>query len=910
MPDADRESFQKRGSSRPGARAKRGSRREPALPLDLGTEAGEGAVGDPVQVVVDVRTPDLPQPLTYLAPPHLQGELRFGSTVLVPLRGREQIGYVVGLTDCGLRIADCGFGKELDVSSEDVPPSSNPQSAIRNPQWKLRPIAALLRPESAFEPSLYALVEWIAARTHTSLEEALHCIAPEGQMLSVSATIRLAPAWREHAEATARGWGKAIRAVAARIRQVLVEAGGALELEALRRQVPEDLLPAVLRRLRDLNWIEEVRTVTPPRLHEKRVKAVRPARDEGMKGAGDDGIISPSPLPVSPHPPRLGPKQQVVLDHLRGLPESALPVPQQQLCRELGISEECVRSLVARGLLVAETVAVSRVPDRGEGLSVGPSLIETQSTAVEAIVASMGRATRRPFLLFGVTGSGKTEVYLRACEAAIDAGRRAIYLVPEISLTAQVIEQFRARFGRRVGLLHSRLSDGERFDEWQRIRRGDVAVVLGPRSALFAPVRDLGLLVVDEEHDTSYKQDSAPRYLTRDVAEQRAALEGATLVLGSATPAVETFHRVEQGGIERLDLPERIFSRPLPEVDVIDLRAESRARPGLIFGARLEEAIRESLSRREQVILFLNRRGFSTFLLCRDCGYVARCPNCNVSLTLHQELGNRLLCHHCGYGRRAPATCPRCAGERIRHFGIGTERVEAAACDAFPEARVVRLDRDTTTRKDSHHQIVKRFRERDADILIGTQMVAKGFDFPNVTLVGVITADTALNLPDFRAAERSFQLLSQVSGRSGRGERLGRVIVQTFSPDHYSIQAAAAHDYLGFYRQEINYRRELAYPPFTTLARLIVADASDEASRGKIHVAHQLLFEAAEEAGVQILGPCAAPLARVNRKYRWHMLMKCVDREALQSLLRDHLSELRHQVGAGLIIDVDPQSLL
>jgi primosomal protein N' (replication factor Y) len=846
------------------------SKREQALPLDLGLDDADTICGDRVQVVIDVSTPELPQPLTYLAPPEVAGRLRFGSTVLVPLRGREQIGYVVGL------------GEEA-------------AAAPASPSVHLRPIAAVLREESAFEPSLFALAEWVARETHTSIEEALHAIAPESQMLSVRAVVRLAPSIRERDPLAAGppGWGRALAGVAERLLRALREAGGSLELEALRRQVPEDLVPAALRRMRRAGWIVETREVAPPRVRARTIPGVGPAPD-----------LEPAV--------RLGPQQQRVLEHVRSLPDSAFPLAQRDLCAALGVGAESVRSLIARGLLVPEAVRVSRVtkPPRDLPPQPPPELLPEQAGALDRMGPALRSGRPESFLLFGVTGSGKTEIYLRACEQVLAAGRRAIYLVPEISLTAQVVEQFRARFGDRVGLIHSRLSDGERYDEWERIRRGEVEVVLGPRSALFAPARDVGLIVVDEEHDSSYKQDSAPRYLARDVAARRGELENAVLVLGSATPAVETFYRAQQGEIGLIRLPERVLGRPLPEVEVVDLRAETRARPGLIFGARLEEAVREALARGEQAILFLNRRGFSTFVLCRDCGYVARCPNCNVALTLHQERGNRLLCHHCAHIRRAPTTCPRCSGTRIRHFGIGTERVEAAACDAFPGARIVRLDRDTTSRKDSHARIVNQFREREADLLIGTQMVAKGFDFPDVTLVGVITADTALNLPDFRAAERTFQLLSQVSGRSGRGERLGRVVIQTFAPDHFSIQAAAAHDYEGFYRQEIVNREELEYPPFTALARLVIADPSEETARGKIHRAAQLLAPEAATLGVRMLGPCSAPLTRINRKYRWHLLLKARTREAVQQLLRASLRPLRQHVGAGLAIDVDPQSLL
>jgi primosomal protein N' (replication factor Y) len=594
------------------------------------------------------------------------------------------------------------------------------------------------------------------------------------------------------------------------------------------------------------------------------------------------------------------------MDYLKAHPSEA--IQQAELCRLLNVSPSVLQSLERRGLVRGGDVVVNRAARLPLPHLPPPALSPEQAAAASVLDDLVrGRSTDQ-VLLFGVTGSGKTEVYLRAMEEALAAGRQAIFLVPEISLTAQVSTLFRARFGEKVAILHSRLSDGERYDEWQRIRRGEADVVVGARSALFAPVPDPGVIVLDEEHDPSYKQDSSPRYVTHAVAGQRAAGSRCPIVLGSATPSIETFYRASRGELRRLDLPRRIHDRPLPEVRVIDLREEFRCRGASVFSLPLREGIRDRLARGEQVILFVNRRGFSAFILCRDCGFVPRCPRCNVSLTFHADRAGRLVCHHCGHERRAPQQCPRCAGTRIRHFGIGTQRVEEAVRQEFPEARLARLDRDTTGTKDAHERIVANFRGREADILIGTQMVTKGFDFPQVTLVGIITADTALNLPDFRAAERTFQLLTQVAGRAGRGDTPGEVILQTFTPEHYAIQAAARHDYLAFYEQEIRAREELRYPPFSSLVRLVVADSQADAARAKIHAVHEIVAPLAAAQGIELLGPTTAPLARLNGKYRWHLMLKSESDDALQSLLTEALPRLRRLSGWSL--DVDPLTLM
>ena len=498
---------------------------------------------------------------------------------------------------------------------------------------------------------------------------------------------------------------------------------------------------------------------------------------------------------------------------------------------------------------------------------------------------------------------------LRAIEETRRLGGQALALVPEISLTAQMLGIFHGRFARSVAILHSRLSDGERRDEWERIRRGEVDVVIGARSALFAPLPRLGLIVLDEEHEGTYKQDKSPRYLTRDTAIERARLTGACVILSSATPCLETVAMVNRGEAELAELPVRIDDRAMPSIALVDQRVELKENPGRLFSRRLETAIRERLGRGEQTILFLNRKGFATITLCRDCGYVARCPNCEVSLTYY--LASRLLrCHHCEHTERPPDTCPTCSGARIKQFGLGTEKVEQEMEILFPEARLARMDTQSMARKGAAHDVVARFSRGSIDVLIGTQMVAKGFDFPGVTLVGVVSADTMLNVPDFRAAERTFQLLTQVSGRAGRGDRPGEVIIQTFNPEHYAIQAAASHNFEEFYDRELRLRREAGYPPFVRLANIVVDGATRaEAAERADRVASRLWHES-EGSEIVMLGPAPAPLSRLRGIYRWHILLKSPIRAELVSACRGMMAFLKPDDASHVSIDLDPASLL
>ena len=673
---------------------------------------------------------------------------------------------------------------------------------------------------------------------------------------------------------------------------------------------------------------------------------------------------------------RGGEKYRRVLEALAG---EAGPVWVGWLYAETGADLATLRDLAAAGLLSLGEAEIWRDPLAGKAFvaDAPPALTEDQARVWAEIEQGMtlqvtgGRrqaapdespasdnrlaATDHPspaYLLHGVTGSGKTEIYLRAIQATLDAGRQAIALVPEIALTPQTVRRFAARFGQAVTVYHSELSPGERYDVWRKARAGQVQVVVGARSALFLPLPDLGLIVLDEEHDPSYKESQrSPRYHARDAALHLAGLLGATLLLGSATPALESFYAAQLGQIKLLELPRRIMGhakaiaeqqkqlhlrqtvyRPvdalhpetryaeLPPVQVVDLRQELRAGNRSMFSRALQEALGQVLSARQQAILFLNRRGTATFVICRDCGHVLNCEHCDVPLTYHEgqarsEAGHSnmaaqgarsgvLVCHHCGRRAVQPDQCPECASRRIRYLGAGTEKIAEQVSALWPQARVVRWDRDVTGRKGSHDAILEQFSSRQADVMVGTQMIAKGLDLPLVTLVGVINADVGLYLPDFRAAERSFQLLTQVAGRAGRSLLGGQVIVQSYRPEHYAIQAARRHDYLDFSRQELGFRRSLGYPPFRRLARLIFVHKDRERAKAEAEALARGLRFAIHERGassVDLIGPAPCFFGREQGKYRWHVIVRAPDPAAF---LRTF------DIPAGWRLDVDPVSLL
>ena len=676
--------------------------------------------------------------------------------------------------------------------------------------------------------------------------------------------------------------------------------------------------PPILRLVR---WIADYYCCAP----EIAMKAVLPdavrKEEEGWRER-----LCVRALPQHGEPPKLTKRQE----DLWTIVEEWRELPLQELVRLAGTTSATIRKLEDKGLVSIAPQISERDPYAKEHiLPTQPlELNAQQSTALESIVDSMERLAKRDddeakpvgdnvFLLHGVTGSGKTEVYLQAIAHALGQGKGAIVLVPEISLTPQTVERFKARFSQGpqqtlVAVLHSHLSAGERHDEWHKIRQGRARIVIGARSAVFAPVEPLGLVIVDEEHEHSYKQEEAPRYNARDLAVVRGQQEGAAVVLGSATPCMESYHNVQRKKYGLLSLTERVDNIQMPIVRVIDMRSAARKEKGAgIFSPQLREAILQRLEKNEQVMLFLNRRGWSSSLQCPECGFVAECPNCSVSLTYHRA-AQQLMCHICGHIETAPKKCPetKCGNVAIRFSGLGTEKVEAALEKGFPSARVKRMDSDTLKRKEDYRRILGDFRTGKIDILVGTQMIAKGLHFPNVTLVGIIHADLSLHIPDFRAGERTFQLLTQVAGRAGRGEVEGEVYVQSFTPFHPAIQYARRHDYVGFYEQEIEFRQQLNYPPVGRVALLTLRGRSEDRVKFVAdHLRREMDTVAKELGEVVVAGPAPAPLLRAENFYRYQIMLRTSRMPQLSRKLSALRETFQIPEDLRLVIDIDPMSL-
>ena len=608
----------------------------------------------------------------------------------------------------------------------------------------------------------------------------------------------------------------------------------------------------------------------------------------------------------------LSPKQSAALAILSAAPEG---LPTSEL-RERGVTAAVLAGLAKRGLVVFRDERDERDPfERAAMADVTPDasreLTEEQRRAVEELFALADAREFRVALLHGVTGSGKTEIYLRLADRMCRAGRQVLLLVPEIALTPSIAALFRGTFGDRVAVQHSALSDGERHDQWHRIRRGEIDIVVGTRSAVFAPLDRLGLVIVDEEHDSSYKQEETPRYHGRDVAILRASREHALVVLGSATPSMESYQNAVAGKYVRITLGKRVLDRPLAAVRVVNMRTEyAEAGPDVVLSRDLAAAIAERLGRCEQVLVLLNRRGYSTAVFCRQCGDTFECPNCSVSLTVHRARnGWRARCHYCNYSVMVPKTCRKCAAPYLEHAGFGTERIEEQLRERFPDARIGRVDRDSVRRKGALTEILTKFASAELDVLVGTQMIAKGHDFPAVTLVGVISADVGLGLADFRASERTFQLLTQVAGRAGRGERAGEAVVQTLYPDHYSIQLACRQDYAGFFEREIVYRRGMRYPPFVALINGIVRGRTFEGAMQQAREIVRRLEPATVGGTFTILGPAPAPLGRLRGEHRVQFFLKGSRRADMRHALMEVVAGMP-EIRRRLTIDVDPLSVL
>ena len=575
-------------------------------------------------------------------------------------------------------------------------------------------------------------------------------------------------------------------------------------------------------------------------------------------------------------------------------------------------SREQINFFVEHGAITIVQKEVQRSAAYFEGIESNQALElnPEQKQACEAVVGAIGKK-HPPFLLQGITGSGKTEVYLQIIQGALDMGKTAIVLVPEISLTPQMTERFIARFGEQVAILHSGLSNGEKYDEWRKVERGEAQVVVGARSAIFAPLKDLGVIIIDEEHEASYKQDSNPRYHARDVAILRVQYNRAALVLGSATPSLESRARAGKGVYQHLRLTKR--ANPLasvPEVQLIDFRDYIGQNETSNFTPPLIEAIQDRLAKKEQVVLMINRRGYSSFVMCRECGTVDTCPNCDISLTLHMDT-KTMNCHYCGFSKEIPHVCPNCQSRSIRYYGTGTQKAYDELTELFPEARILRMDVDTTRKKGSHQTLLDQFGKGEADILLGTQMIAKGLDFPNVTLVGVLNADTALNLPDFRSSERTFQLLTQVAGRAGRAEKAGQVLIQSYNPNHYAIRFAKEHDYEGFYAYEMGIRRQLGYPPYYFTIGITLSHKKEEEVLERAYQVMEILRSGLSDASI-ILGPTPKPIARTHNLYHYQILIKYRLEDELDSTLNQvlALTQERENSELRLSIDHEPQQFL
>lgn len=777
-----------------------------------------------------------------------------------------------------------------------------------SPVPNTRPLAELLDALPVLHHHQLELAGWIADNYRASLISAIDLMLPPGLSQKADSEYTLS--------------GEASHARGRVEQQVvsLLQQRGPLRGRQIAHALSRSNWKAACNRLVDRGIIARRSVLDPPRVSPRRIRTARLAVPPQAAREAFDRVGSRASTLE---------RRQAVLKVLIAERE-ALDVT--WVYAESGANSSDLRHLEELGLISLSDAEVWRDPlEHLEFVpKEPPELTAEQDRAWREIEASLSTPdSGRAFLLHGVTGAGKTEIYLRAVAHTVERGRGALVLVPEIALTPQTVRRFVARFPGQVGLIHSQLSDGERYDTWRRARAGDLRIIVGPRSALFAPLPDIGLLVLDESHDESYKeQGRSPRYQAREVARAYSRICSATTIFGTATPDIVTAHQGNRGALKVLRLPRRILGhrerlgrqgerlgvRPaysrvlgdaefidLPPVRIIDMRQELRAGNTSIISRALVESLQETLGEGQQAILLLNRRGGATHVFCRDCGWVAACPRCERPLTQHPGRA-RLLCHHCGYERRDISRCPNCDSERVRHFGAGTQRLEAEVAQQFPEATTLRWDYDSTRSKGSHEIILSHFAAQRANVLIGTQMVAKGLDLPMVTLVGVVSADTGLQLPDFRAAERTFQLLTQVAGRAGRGILGGRVILQTYHPDHYAIQAASQHDYRAFYERELEHRRQLQYPPFTRLARLLYRHTSSAAAeRESLRLAERIRVGlGTDSGGVELLGPVPCFFTKVSGRYRWQLVLRGLDL----------LPHIPNPLPEGWTLDLDPVSTL
>jgi primosomal protein N' (replication factor Y) len=789
---------------------------------------------------------------TYQVPAALSPLVSAGKRVLVPFGNRKVTGYILG-------------------DGDNIQPT------------EIKPIIDVLDDEPLFPPSMIDFFRWAADYYMYPIGEVIRCALPGGLTIYDFDKYSITAAGLTELK------GNNAAALEKEVLSLLESKPG--RLKDLGRKLNKEIPGVLLQAMISWGWISKKRELKGGRTRSKMERFVS---------------LAPSDLSTG----QLSRSRRNIIEILSTVDKISV----KDLKAQVPTAPRLIKSLENEGFVTIQQESVYRDPFGDTVIpDTPPSLTSDQKKVISGIVSCLGQGFKT-FLLAGVTGSGKTEVYMQLAAEAINRGFAVLILIPEIALISQMERRFRARFGERVAVLHSGLSTGERFDQWLRIMRQTVPIAIGARSAIFAPFANTGLIIVDEEHDTSYKQEGGLRYNARDLAVVRAKLCSGVALLGSATPSIQSYYNVTSQKFTEVNLRKRVEQRPLPEITVVDL-CQSKDRRGVrrFITSELYTAMKKTLACGQQVLLFLNRRGFATFPVCADCGQALKCKNCDISLTLHQQSG-AYKCHYCGFTRPAASKCDQCGSSRINRLGLGTEKVEAAVKDLFPEARVARMDRDTTTRKGSIVKLLKDLRDHDIDILIGTQMVAKGHDFPNITLVGIICADLSLSFPDFRAGERTFQLLAQVSGRAGRGDFPGQVILQTYNPDHFSIAAAKDQDFKNFYKKEIVFRKALNYPPFSRIIQLKISGSDKLKSGEHARAIGDLCFKLQRSNKsftdfVEILGPIEASLPRIAKKYRWQILLKGRRVNSLHQFASHLLFENQAYFNNRLIkvaVDVDP----
>lgn len=800
------------------------------------------------KVIVDVPTRQINKTFDYLIPDRFKHILEPGMRVIVPFGPRKIMGFVVDRSD---------------NTSQDI--------------QKLKGIDEVLDFVPVLTKELLELGKWLAADTLSFYITAYQAMLPQ---------VLKAKYKKELSLQTDASLGKEMDFLFAGKQVIPFE------------QFEQSTIPYTVLQKAIKNGDIQVHYLVKSRVTKKKVTMVEPAVDRQR--------LEEAFMDIS----QQAKKQKEILAFFT---ENEVPIERSELLKRMETTGQTVQALVKKSILRQYQKEVYRNPynDQAFQRTFPLELTKQQRNAIEPIINSIYTDKHDIFLLHGITGSGKTEIYLQAIQQVIDKGMEAIVLVPEISLTPQMVNRFKGRFGSNVAVMHSALSSGEKYDEWRKIHQKEVKVVVGARSAVFAPFENIGIIIIDEEHETTYKQEDQPRYHARDVAIERGKYHSCPVVLGSATPALETFARAQKGVYKLASLNERTNKKPLPKVDIVDMRAELHAGNRTMFSQMLMEKMKEAIDRHEQIVLLLNRRGYSTFVMCRDCGHVIECPHCDIALTYHRN-SNMLKCHYCAYEIPMPNECPACSSDAIRYFGTGTQKVEEALTRLLPEATVIRMDVDTTRKKGAHERLLKKFADHEGDILLGTQMIAKGLDFANVTLVGVLTADSMLHLPDFRSAEKTFQLLTQVSGRAGRHELPGEVIVQTYTPDNYSIQLAATYDYQQFFLQEMRTRKVFQYPPYVFLVLITI---SDENHASVIQAAQKMVKMLLEKVRPEttVLGPTPSPVLRVKDRYRYQCMIKYKNEPQIRQYIEDILVSFKDVLkkdGLQIVVDMQPYQLM